>query len=157
MKSKEARKYIFNSLDDIVHVSIKASFLSKRNVWEWVVILKTFYWFWKKCPLEYYLFVPSHIHSSPLLWGKYLAVSALWAFSKDLPFPFLVLNSRTCPCGGGTLGFCVKCILSLLPYLPLWQRMLMEPALFIVRFPVQFCYFNTTILSVFFKVLFLKT
>lgn len=34
MKSKEARKYIFNSLDDIVHVSIKASFLCKMNVWE---------------------------------------------------------------------------------------------------------------------------
>lgn len=34
MKSKEARKYIFNSLDDIVHVSIKASFLSKRNMSE---------------------------------------------------------------------------------------------------------------------------
>lgn len=36
MKSKEARKYIFNSLDDIVHVSIKAFFLCRRNVWnEW--------------------------------------------------------------------------------------------------------------------------
>lgn len=28
MKSKEARKYIFNSLDDIVHVSTMAMFVS---------------------------------------------------------------------------------------------------------------------------------
>lgn len=31
MKSKEARKYIFNSLDDIVHVSIYASFLLQKE------------------------------------------------------------------------------------------------------------------------------
>lgn len=31
MKSKEARKYIFSSLDDIVHVSIYDSFLCKRE------------------------------------------------------------------------------------------------------------------------------